>query len=152
MSHITIDEFADRIHEIMPVLTRTFTRQHAGEFFKSKITLPQLFVLEFLYKEGDSGMTKLAHFLNVATPTITGIVDRLVRAGYLKRLYLKDDRRIINVTLTESGSQLVKKIHKQRRDMTIKVFGKISEADRRDYLRILTKIKDVLTKEDSKLE
>ncbi len=63
------------------------------------------------------------------------------------RVYNPEDRRIIKIKLTPQGNTLVKKINQHRRQMVINIFGKLSEPDRREYLRILIQIKDKLTKE-----
>ena len=92
-------------------------------------------------------MTDLARFMGVSTAAMTGIVDRLVRDGYAVRTFYPHDRRIIKVKLTTRGGELLRKVNQQRRQMLIKIFGRISETDRREYLRILMQIKDILTKE-----
>lgn len=149
MPQVTLSEFADKINEVMPLLAKEFTRRQPDELYKGKITLPQLLVLDFLNKQGESKMTDMAHFMRVTTAAMTGLVDRLVRDGYAVRVYDSQDRRVIKIKLTPQGSGLVKKINTQRRKMVMKIFGHISEADRQDYLRILLKIKDVLTKDSA---
>ena len=149
---LSLSEFADKINELMPVIMKGFSRQHVNELFKTRVTLPQFFILVFLYREGESKMSDLAHVMNVTTAAMTGIVDRLVRERCLERVYDPEDRRIIKVRLTDKGSELVKKINQQRRGMIIKIFGRISESDRQDYLRILTQIKDILTTESSAIK
>jgi DNA-binding MarR family transcriptional regulator len=141
--------FADRMNEVMPTIIKEFARRQINELYKGKITLPQFLVLEFLYRKGESKMTDLAHFMGVSTAAMTGIGDRLVRDGYIKRAYDPNDRRIVRVKLIARGSDLVEKINEQRRQMVIKIFGKISENDRNDYLRILMQIKNILTKGDT---
>jgi DNA-binding MarR family transcriptional regulator len=79
---------------------------------------------------------------------MTGLVDRLVRDGYAARGPDLKDRRIIKIKLNPSGNELVRKINAQRREMIIKIFGKISSSDREDYLRILKQIKEILAKEE----
>jgi DNA-binding MarR family transcriptional regulator len=79
---------------------------------------------------------------------MTGIVDRLVKYGYVLRIFDPQDRRIIKIKLATKGTELVKKINQQRRQMIIKIFGQLSERDRQDYLRILLQIKDILIKRD----
>ena len=139
-------EFANKINEVMPVIIREFARRQANELYKGKITLPQFLVLDFLNRQGESQMTHLANFMHVTTAAMTGIVERLVRDGYAVRVYDIKDRRIIKVQLTSKGNELVKRINQQRQRMIIKIFGNISEADRKDYLRILMQIKDILAK------
>jgi DNA-binding MarR family transcriptional regulator len=147
MSKLTLLEFADKMNEVMPVMLREFARRQANELYKGKITLPQLLILDFLHLHGESKMTPLAQFMNVSTAAMTGIVERLVRDGYVTRVFDFTDRRIIKVKLTSRGVDLVKKINGQRRDMVIKIFGRISEKDRQEYLRILVQIRDIVIQE-----
>jgi DNA-binding MarR family transcriptional regulator len=74
-------------------------------------------------------------------------VDRLVRYGYIVRTYDPKDRRVINIRLTQKGSDLVKRIGRQRKEVTREVFGKISKEERENYLAIMLHIRDVLTGE-----
>lgn len=145
-------EFANKMNEVMPVVIKDFARRQANELYKGKITLPQFLILDFLSRQGESKMTEMAHFMQVTTAAMTGIVERLVRDGYVVRVYDPEDRRIVKVKLTAKGNELVRKINEQRRKMVIKIFGNISEVDRQDYLRILIQIKDILAKENSPRE
>lgn len=147
MSGLSLTEFADRMNEIMPILAKEFVRRHVSELYKGKITLPQCLILEFLHREGESKMTTLAQFMNVTTAAMTGIVDRLVRSGYCVRTHQPQDRRIVKIKLTSSGNDLVRKFHIHKRLMLVNIFAKVSERDRWDYLRVLTRIRDILTKE-----
>ncbi len=144
MCEISLLEFADKMNEVMPVVLREFARRQADELYKGKIPIQQFLILEFLHREGESKMTRLAQVMKVTTAAMTGIVERLVRDGYCLRLNEPNDRRIIKIELTQRGADLVKKISQQRRRMLIKIFGKISEPDRKDYLRILMQIRDIL--------
>ncbi|MCX5703671.1 MAG: MarR family transcriptional regulator [Candidatus Omnitrophica bacterium] len=144
----SLTEFADRMNEIMPILAKEFVRRHVSQLYKGKITLPQCLILEFLQREGETKMTTLAKFMNVSTAAMTGIVDRLVRSGYSLRAHQSEDRRIVKIKLTASGQELVRKFHAHKRAMLIHIFSRVSERDRRDYLRVLTRIRDILTKEE----
>lgn len=144
MNQLTLIEFADKMNLIMPVIIKEFARRQVNELYKGKITLPQFLILEFLHRQGQSKMTALANYMDVTTAAITGVVERLVRDSYAVRAYEPKDRRIIKVKLTSKGSNLLKKVNQQRRRMLIKIFGRISQADRQEYLRILMQIKDIL--------
>lgn len=144
MSQIAINEFADRLSEVMPLLAREFSRRQPDELHRGKVTLPQLLVLDLLSKQGDSKMSDIAHSMHVTTAAMTGVADRLVRDGYALRVYDPQDRRIVRIKLTAEGARLISRINAHRRKMVIDIFGKISEKDRRDYLRVLMQIKQVL--------
>ncbi|MBL7151349.1 MAG: MarR family transcriptional regulator [Candidatus Omnitrophica bacterium] len=149
MVTLSLNEFADRLNELIPELLRGVVRRNADEVTEGKITMPQLLVCQHLCKEGHSNMTSLANYMGVTTAAVTGIVDRLVKGGYAGRHYAHEDRRIINIELTARGREMVRKFKEQKRRMAIEVFGNLSEADRRNYLRILTRIKGVLAREQA---
>ncbi|MCM8780531.1 MAG: MarR family transcriptional regulator [Candidatus Omnitrophica bacterium] len=146
MSKISLPEFADKVNRIMPLIAREFLKKQAQELFKGKITLSQLFILDYLYKEGYARMTDLAHFMEVSTAAMTGLVDRLVRDGYVYRIFEPRDRRIIKVGLTAKGNALVERIDQQKKHMIMEIFGRISQIERSQYLNILTHIYEILTK------
>lgn len=146
MVPMPINDFADQINEIAPAIMRDLAKRQVCELFKGRITLPQLLVLDFLDAKGASKMKDLALFMNVSTAAVTGIVERLVRDNYVSRSYDPKDRRIIRVNLTNKGSELFKKINRERRQIIVEIFSKISEADRQNYLRILLEIKEILAK------
>jgi len=144
---LALPEFADELNRLMPFLLKEFVRRNTSRIFKEGITLPQLLVMQFLNDHQSSRMTDAATFMKVSTAAITGLVDRLVKSGYAARLFDPNDRRIIRVNLTAKGRGLIRKINDQRRQMVVHIFGKISEQEREDYLRILRRIRDVLVSE-----
>lgn len=144
MAPIPINVFADKLNEIIPVLMKEFAKRQENDLFKGKITFPQFVVLNFLHHEGPTKMTDLAHFMRVTTAAMTGIVNRLVRAGYALRVVDPKDRRIIKVKSASKGKGVVARVDAERRRMIIEIFGQISETEREGYLRILTHIKDIL--------
>lgn len=144
MSEMMISEFADKVGSIMSVLMRSFLKQQTSKFYQMKVTIPQFAILNFLNTDGEHKMTDMAKFMNVSTAAITGIIDRLTKSGYVVRKHDSDDRRIVRVNLTAKGGDLVKKSFQKRRQMIIDMFGKISQKEREDYLRILTHLKEHL--------
>jgi DNA-binding MarR family transcriptional regulator len=143
--------FADKLSQLLPTIMKEFARRNSSGLLKIKLTLPQFFILNFLNEAGQAKMTDLANFMRVSTAAMTGIVDRLVKTGYAARVYDPTDRRIIKIKVTTKGSEVIRKICQQRRQMIIKVFGRISRTEREDYLRILARIRDILTKEEDNI-
>jgi len=149
MPFITLSDFADKINEIMLTLMKEFARIQPKEIYRGKVTLPQVLILQHLISEESLRMTDIARFMHVSTAATTGIIERLVKSGYVSRVFDQDDRRIIKIEITEKGVSLMKRLARDRRKMTIDIFGKLSEQDRQDYLRVLTRIKGTLSKEEN---
>ena len=148
MTQISLSEFADKMSEVIPLISKDFLRQQSSEFYKVKVTLPQIIILNFLHTQGETKMSDMARTMEVTTAAMTGIVDRLVRESYVTRVYDPSDRRIIKTRLTSKGKILVERINQQRQQMIIKIFGKISAVERQDYLTILMHIRDILVREE----
>jgi len=140
MPSLPLADFADSLDEIMADIVRAFMRQKSDELFKGKITMPQFFLMLFLKKQGESRMTDIARVLSVTTAAATGVVERLVKGGYVTRVFDPHDRRIIRVRLSPKGSATVHKVIEQRRQMIISIFGKVSQDDREQYLAILRRV------------
>ncbi len=149
MSAVPLAEFAERLGALMPEVMRGFTKRENSNLIKSRITLAQYFVLDHLLKAGECKMKDIAAFLNVSTAAATGIVERIVKYGYIQRVFDPADRRIIRIKLTAKGAEVVKEINLNKKKRVMEVFGKLAEAQRQQYLTILTRINDILRQEDN---
>jgi DNA-binding MarR family transcriptional regulator len=75
------------------------------------ITLPQFDVMAALeHVEEPLTMTELSKRLMVSNGNVTGVVDRLVREGYVRRVPSRRDRRVQQIALTDSGMAEFRKI------------------------------------------
>lgn len=72
-------------------------------FLKHGVTQTQFLVLSVVRAYGRSTMGTLARALHVSMPTVSGLVDRLVRAGFLRRVPHDEDRRQVIVELAPKG-------------------------------------------------
>ncbi|MFA5437003.1 MAG: MarR family transcriptional regulator [Candidatus Omnitrophota bacterium] len=142
---LSISDFADRMNELMPVLIKEFAHMQPQEIYKGKVTLAQILILQHLNMQDSVKMTDIARFMKVSTAAVTGIVDRLVKSGYVARIFDQRDRRIIRAQITPKGLVLMKKVASERRKMVIEIFGRVSKRDRQDYLRVLMRIKGMLS-------
>jgi DNA-binding MarR family transcriptional regulator len=80
------------------------------------VTMQQLRVMMILYADGPTRVSVLARKLNVSTPTITGILDRLVRREFTYRADDPRDRRVVLNALTDKGRDVIE--HLQPLDST----------------------------------
>src|SRR5579883_2371449 len=74
------------------------------------LTLPQLRILFHVRAHPGTTTNALATRLGLSVPTVSGLVDKLARAGLLARGRLADDRRVIPLRLTEDGQAVVSEI------------------------------------------
>lgn len=144
MGELTLSQFADSVSEMMPVIMREFFKKEKNGFLKLKVTMPQLVILVLLDRRGESSMSDMAVAMDVTTAAMTGMVNRLVRYGFITREHAKDDRRVVRIALTPKGSKMVKDMLEARKEIVKSIFGKLTQRDREQYLGILQRIHDAL--------
>ena len=74
-----------------------------------EVTPIQVILLFFLQKNGGSSLTQISQGLMLENPTVTGLIDRLEKLGYVKRSDHPSDRRVYLVYLTEKGKTVANK-------------------------------------------
>lgn len=100
----------------------------------------ELVALLLVEKQAGIPMSPLAQRLGIPMSTATGVVDRLVKKGLLKRERQDEDRRVVVVFLTDAGRELVGTIQKQFHYIWSRVRSFISEEEFETALAILKKV------------
>ncbi|MEM1371533.1 MAG: MarR family transcriptional regulator [Pseudomonadota bacterium] len=78
---------------------------HSQKLLKaSGLTTPQLLVMQAIARDESPSTSSLARSIVVSQATVTRIVDRLERAGLVRREKCSADKRVVNVMLTEAGT------------------------------------------------
>ncbi len=90
------------------------------------ITIAQYRTLVVLASRGPQRMADLAAALDVAPSTAGRMCERLLRKGLIRRHRLRADRRAVNVTITEAGSQVVDAATARRRALLAGILAKLS--------------------------
>lgn len=73
---------------------------------KYNLTAAQALIINTLSEENGITFQQLAERVRLSSATLTGIVDRLEKIGFVERLPNPDDRRSTKISLTEKGSAL----------------------------------------------
>ena len=104
------------------------------------LTLPKFLVLVSIIKRGGAcPIGKLAEELFQSYPTMTGIIDRLVKDRLVARERgHSEDRRRVMVSLTTQGKQLLQRARQARRERMHHALEKFSARDRKEFVRLLT--------------
>ena len=142
-----IDRFGQRMIALLPRMLRGFARRESNYLSRGKITLPQLGAMEYLSARRESPMNELARHLGVTRPAATGLVDRLIVQGLVSRQGDRTDRRVVRINLTPKGRRVLDNIWNQKRKMLQEVFGRLSPADRAQYLATLERVVEILSEE-----
>ncbi|HOW97798.1 MAG TPA: MarR family transcriptional regulator [Kiritimatiellia bacterium] len=137
---MTSSQDADRLMELLPKLMRGIHAYERNFFTCENITFPQLWALDFVHEHPRCTMHQLATAMHSRQSTATGLVDRMQRLNLVRRERRRSDRRVVCVSLSEKGRSMVRQITDQRRRMIRRLFSRMSERDRRQYLDILGRL------------
>lgn len=108
------------------------------------VTMQQLRVMMILYADGPTRVSVLARKLNVSTPTITGILDRLVKHEFTYRTDDPRDRRVVLNALTDKGREVIE--HLQPLDSTrlTRAIESLSDEQQRSVRSALSTLVDAV--------
>ena len=74
-----------------------------------EVTPIQVMLLFFLQQNNGLSLTQISQGLMLENPTVTGLIDRLEKLGYVKRSDHPNDRRIYLVHMTKKGNKVANK-------------------------------------------
>ena len=108
------------------------------------LTHAQLNALYILYENGPGPVSanELRERILVSNPDVTRLLDRLVVKGYVHRETCPENRRKIDISLTDSGKKLFMEAHLAAKSALGNFFEKqISEDEAKELRQILHKIR-----------
>ena len=141
---------ADHAREIMEIMKAAQKGLHA-RFLKlllpHKLTMPQHKTLEHIHwhsKEGGLSIGELSEHLGLACSTVSGIVDRLERDGWLQRNRGTSDRRRVKVELTEKAEALFSQSVIDTEDFWLTTIGRLTDEEQATLVHSLRRLREVM--------
>jgi len=126
------------------MLKRAFRRVFRNSEVSSEAQFNMLRALE----NADEPLTQrvLGELLLVDKANVSGLVDRLSRAGLVKRHAVPGDRRSIHVRLTPDGTRVVAKMGAEYEKNVTAIMSVLSEREQRTLTKLTKKVRVGLAK------
>ena len=108
------------------------------------LTDAQFDVLMMLDTQSDDGMlnqTELSAMLLVNRSNITGMIDRMEQAGWVRRMPDAGDRRINRIVMTDSGKTLLESARKEYIDRVDEITSILSIPEENTLCEVLERIR-----------
>jgi DNA-binding MarR family transcriptional regulator len=127
----TVEEVAGqarRIAVLLPQIARNLRLAALVERVRHGLTTAQLMAL-FILRDGDAdglAVSQLAREMGVSVPTVTGMADRLVEAGMLKRVHSETDRRVVLLRLSRDGLEVAERLRAILEDLITRILKDMS--------------------------
>lgn len=103
------------------------------------------FVLSYLYYNGDKIIpSELGKIMNVTTPRVTAILNKLEAKGLIARTISPEDRRNVFITLSDQGRKVVEEKKALQQQTVQTLVDRLNEKDVEAFLRVLKTLDGVI--------
>ena len=134
------ESLVDAFGRFMPV----FKRWLDIKYEKGTLSYARLKLIGMLHVKGPMIMSELGARLDVSARNITKLVDALEHEGLVRRVAHCTDRRATVIETTPEGSKVGEQVWGEHCRAMSTVFDELSEVDRADLLRTVSRLHAVL--------
>lgn len=125
-----------------------FSRQLMHMRKELPIRSSEMGALIFVHKQNE-GVTPLmiSSFFRIAKPSVTTMVNELIRKGYLMKVPSETDRRSYTVCMTSKGRELVAATHSEYFRGIEMLRRKMGDKDFEAFINLIRKANSILSEE-----
>lgn len=113
---------------------------------KFGLTPTQAFILWHLNRNGQTKASDLARVAGLSPGAVTQVCDELVREELVLRSRSNDDRRVVNIEISEGGRGLIAKMQQERTQMMRMILEELSSEEADVYLDIIGRVVSFMEK------
>ncbi len=128
------EKFIDNLQNLVRAIKNE--AEHCGEVCGG-LNEKEMIVMGYVGQHGSVKMSDIAESIDAPMSTLTSIVDKLVEKKVLTREHSMDDRRAINVTLTQNGKNCYKTLIDQKMKTGEKLLSQLNEKDQAVFLEYM---------------
>ena len=99
-------------------------------------------ILVCLYKNGKMTMKDIANCIHRTKPTVTVLVDKLEKLGYIKREASDEDSRSTNIVLTQKGEDFKVIFEKISKELNKMLYKNLSPEESELIEKLLRKVQE----------
>ena len=112
-----------------------------NQFFQDNGLNPTEFaVLELLYHKGRQPLQKIGSKILLASGSITYVIDKLEKRGYLVRVSCPSDRRITYAEITDEGAKFMDELFPKHEQQLHELTNALSSEEKDQALKLLKKL------------
>jgi DNA-binding MarR family transcriptional regulator len=123
------DECAHEVLDVVPMAMRVI-RKNLREHGTQLLSVPQFRTLLFISRNEGSSLSEVGDHIGLTLPSMSALVDGLVARNFVVRRTRQDDRRRVDLTLTEKGETTLHLARKETQEYLKQRFAGLSESER----------------------
>ena len=89
-------------------------------------------------------MSSLSQDMHLTHGASTGMVDRLIKLKLVDRVRSEEDRRVVYVSITDRGRELVERMRERRYSILKNIINSLTEEERKLFIKVNTLLKEKL--------
>ena len=109
----------------------------------------ELFTMMLVDRHGEITMSQIADYINVPMSTATGVVERLVKNGYLERDRSYSDRRVVVIELTDNGKKVIEGLKSTMLSYIQLIYDALTDEERLLLGKVFVKITNIINEKNS---
>ena len=140
----------DSLGFVMVKAARSMKRTLEIRWSEYNITSTQYTVLEHLWDKNGVSQSDLGKNLYFDNPTITGVIDRMVRDGLVFRRRDKNDRRVVKIYLSGDGRSMQDILPKIAEEVNKAAVRGFSAAEKKTIKNLAKKLWNNMSNQENK--
>ena len=144
MKNYTSKETLDALLSLNPLFRSRIGRPMELQF-SHDLTITQFHTMVALCFATPMNMTQLAAQLGVSKQQLTKIIDGLVEKGFVRRFGDENNRRVVLVSITEAGLEMMQNTQTKFMDSVLPAFDRLNNEQRCKLVAAVQEIQQVLS-------
>lgn len=149
MKDSILDSISEELFSTLPLIDRSIRRKlfkTAQTGFRADITPPHTEIMRLLKDEGTLHAAEIGKRLQIARPQMTHLIDKLVDLGVADRQADTEDRRTINITLTDNGKMVLAEHDRRIINAAMETLAPLTYKELEELSEVLKKLKEIFLK------
>lgn len=149
---VDLDNYDDRILDSLRRIIRAVDLYSRYLALRYSLTGPQLVCVRHLLRHGATAPGTLARRVSLSPATITGIVDRLEKRGLITRERSLEDKRKVEIALTDQGREIAVQMPPPLHETFSKRLRELPYDEQQEIDRVLSKIVGMMEAQELSVE
>ncbi|WP_368652792.1 MarR family winged helix-turn-helix transcriptional regulator [Ornithinibacillus sp. 4-3] len=111
-----------------------------NKMFNEDLGVSNVLTLGFINNNKKARPSDISKKLGLTPPTVTHLVEKLVKKELVERVLDDSDRRIIYLVITEKGKEVLKRANIEGQVLRREMFLKLTEEERAQLLALYEKL------------
>ena len=116
----------------------------------AQLSILQIQTLSFLKHHNNAQMGEIAEYFNIELSSATSLLNKLVTLQLVERQTDPKDRRLVRISLTKKGSELLKKAMEAKSKNIGNMLSYLTDTEKTELLRLLEKLNERMEQHEEK--